>query len=80
MHDKRGIALIFNHEKFIVHSERTGTRKDGRDLKTVLETLNFEVKYYLDLKLVEIKNILREGKTQLLKYEHKFISFFDFSF
>ena len=70
MHDKRGIALIFNHEKCNGYEERTGTTKDGTDLQTVLETLNFEVKYCLDFKLVEIKKILLKGKTQLWKYEH----------
>ncbi|CAO1443301.1 unnamed protein product [Diamesa hyperborea] len=62
MHDKRGIALIFNHEKFIdpVYSKRKGTKKDGDDLKDVLKKLNFDVRYYMNLKLDEIKQILYE--------------------
>ena len=61
--DNRGIALIFNHEYFNGQSRREGTQKDCDDLKTVLEKHKFDVRYYMDLKLYEIKDILYNGKT-----------------
>ncbi|CAO1443214.1 unnamed protein product [Diamesa hyperborea] len=61
MNDKRGIAIIFNHEVFIqVAKVRHGTRIDGDDLKAALEKLNFEVELYMDLKLHEIRKKLLE--------------------
>lgn len=57
----RGIALIFNHEKFNGKDNRKGTKKDGDDLKAVLEGLQFDVRDYMDLKLNEIIDILYNG-------------------
>ncbi|CAO1419666.1 unnamed protein product [Diamesa tonsa] len=59
---KRGIALIFNHEKFINNnfSDRRETRKDGDDLKAVLQELQFIVRIHIDLTLQEIRNVLYE--------------------
>ncbi|CAO1419814.1 unnamed protein product [Diamesa tonsa] len=54
----RGIALIFNHEKFKGKDNRKGTKKDGDDLKAVLKGLQFDVRDYMDLNLNEIINIL----------------------
>ncbi|CAO1419850.1 unnamed protein product [Diamesa serratosioi] len=57
---KRGVALIFNHKKCNGQNEvRHGTVKDGVDLKNVLEGLQFDVRSYMDLKLDEIKEVLR---------------------
>ena len=69
MHDNRGIALIFNHEVFTNQKNRTGTRKDGDDLKAVLQTLQFDVKDYMDLKLDDIKKVLDEGQTLLINFQ-----------
>ena len=44
-------------------STRLGAKKDGDDLKAVLEGLKFDVIQYMDLKLDEIKMVLDEGKT-----------------
>ena len=60
---KRGIALIFNHETFSDGNKKKGTLKDGKDLKAILEGLNFDVRDYMDLKLEQIKDILYNGKT-----------------
>ena len=59
----RGIALIFNHEKFKDRDNRKGTKKDGDDLKAVLEGLQFDVRDYMDLNLNEIIEILFKGET-----------------
>ena len=61
---KRGIAFIFNHESFKDKPRRAGAIKDGDDLKMVLEGLQFEVRYHMDLNLNEIKDILYDGKTK----------------
>ncbi|CAO1441769.1 unnamed protein product [Diamesa hyperborea] len=64
MHDKRGIALIFNHEKCRGKRDRVGTIKDGDDLKVALEKLNFDVELHIDLKLHEIRKKLLEVSKQ----------------
>lgn len=63
-HANRGVALIFNHEKFDGNDkeDRVGTKKDGDDLKAVLQGLQFDVRYYMDLKLEEIRKVLYQGK------------------
>ena len=68
--DNRGIALIFNHEKFKGEGNRAGTRKDGDDLKAVLEGLQFEVRDYMDRKLDQILEILYNGKTFQIGFKH----------
>ena len=70
MHEKRGIALIFNHETFSHQPEREGTIKDCKDLKATLERLQFKVRVYKDLKLKQIKGILYKGKTLELEVEY----------
>ncbi|CAO1443319.1 unnamed protein product [Diamesa hyperborea] len=57
-HAKRGIALIFNHEKFDGEQDRLGTKKDTDDLKAVLEGFEFDVRVSNDLKADEIRNVL----------------------
>ena len=79
MHENRGIALIFNHETFSGQLKRNGTLKDGKDLKAILEGLNFDVRDYMDLKLKQIKGILHNGKTLKLEVEY-FMNLFLFQF
>ena len=50
---------------------RVGTKKDGDDLKAVLKGLKFNVRYYVDLKLNDIQNILYNGN--ILKIQIKII-------
>ena len=60
-HSRRGIAVIFNHEKFDEHlglSVRNGTDVDQDNLLMTLQQLDFEVKVYKDLPYKEIENIL----------------------
>jgi len=56
-HNKRGIAIIFNHEHFEIMSlkSRTGTNVDCENLRHALETLNFDTQVYKDLRFNEIQ-------------------------
>ncbi|XP_006918975.1 caspase-6 isoform X1 [Pteropus alecto] len=56
-HRRRGIALIFNHERFFWHltlPERRGTSADRDNLKRRFSDLGFEVKCFNDLKAEEL--------------------------
>uniref|UniRef100_A0A8D0L6X5 Caspase-6 n=1 Tax=Sphenodon punctatus TaxID=8508 RepID=A0A8D0L6X5_SPHPU len=56
-HRKRGVALIFNHERFYWHltlPERRGTFADKENLKRSLSELGFEVRCFDDLKAEEV--------------------------
>ncbi|KAJ8945946.1 hypothetical protein NQ318_016774 [Aromia moschata] len=59
-HERRGIAIIFNQEKFYSPgcSTRLGTNKDRDDLEEVLNRLKFDVKVYNDLIYEEIIEVL----------------------
>ncbi|NXM69550.1 CASP6 protein, partial [Serilophus lunatus] len=62
-HQRRGIALIFNHEHFFWHlrlSDRRGTFADRNNLKRSLTDLGFEVRVFDDLKAEDVlQNILK---------------------
>ena len=61
-HDRRGKAIIFNHTKFEDSSlsEREGTKVDKTRLsRTLEEALKFEVEIYEDLRISEMKKILK---------------------
>ncbi|XP_062991949.1 caspase-6 [Elgaria multicarinata webbii] len=56
-HKRRGLALIFNHERFFWHltlPERRGTLADRDNLKRSLTDLGFEVKCFDDLKAEDV--------------------------
>ena len=64
-HEKRGRAIIFNHEKYredLYLEERTGTHTDKICLKQRFEKLKFDVDVFDDLKVDEIKKKLAESK------------------
>jgi len=64
-HEKRGRAIIFNHEKFKDYlgvEERTGTNTDKIRLKQCFEKLKFDVDVFDDSKVDEIRNKLTESK------------------
>lgn len=63
-HAKRGIALIFNHERFMMSEKQTrlGTNKDRDRLSKVLERLNFDVQIFDDLFMHEIDREIRKGQ------------------
>ncbi|KAG8222200.1 hypothetical protein J437_LFUL001292 [Ladona fulva] len=62
-HDKRGIALIFNHEHFTSKGlmNREGTEEDGKRLSNTMLSLGFEVRHYQDKTWSDIKDILCQG-------------------
>uniref|UniRef100_A0A8C8RNC9 Caspase-6 n=1 Tax=Pelusios castaneus TaxID=367368 RepID=A0A8C8RNC9_9SAUR len=56
-HRRRGIALIFNHERFFWHlmlPERRGTNADRQNLNRSLTELGFEVRCFDDLKAGDV--------------------------
>lgn len=64
-HEKRGRAIIFNHEKYkegMGVEERTGTNTDKIHLKQRFEKLKFDVDVFDDLKVDEIRSKLTESK------------------
>ncbi|KAJ8403665.1 hypothetical protein AAFF_G00349910 [Aldrovandia affinis] len=63
-HKKRGLALIFNQQRFywqLRMPERYGTSADGHNLTKRLEELNFEVKAHDDLRMEEVLRIINEA-------------------
>jgi hypothetical protein len=64
-HEKRGKAIILNHEKFsdcLNLKERTGTNTDKIILKQRFEKLKFEVEIHDDLIAADIRKLLTDSK------------------
>lgn len=74
-HKKRGLALIFNHEKFDHHRPRVGTHIDRDRLKHTLHSLNFDVRCYEDYRIDQIKNVFETGKKNKTKTDEIFERF-----
>ncbi|XP_078397917.1 caspase-6-like [Cetorhinus maximus] len=65
-HKKRGIALIFNHERFFWYlnlPNRGGTNADKFNLERRLQELGFEVRAYDNAKSSEMLQIIHEVAT-----------------
>ncbi|GAB1288115.1 Caspase-6 [Apodemus speciosus] len=65
-HKRRGIALIFNHERFFWHltlPERRGTSADRDNLTRRFSELGFEVKCFNDLRAEELLLKIHEVST-----------------
>ncbi|KAL0594418.1 Caspase-6 [Plecturocebus cupreus] len=65
-HRRRGIALIFNHERFLWHltlPDRRGTSSDRDNLTRRFSDLGFEVKCFNDLKAEELLLKIHEVST-----------------
>ncbi|XP_043294195.1 caspase-6 isoform X2 [Cervus elaphus] len=65
-HKRRGIALIFNHERFFWHltlPERRGTSADRDNLRRRFSDLGFEVKCFDDLRAEELLLKIHEAST-----------------
>ncbi|NXP35479.1 CASP6 protein, partial [Leiothrix lutea] len=63
-HKRRGVALIFNHERFVWHlmqPDRNGTVADRNSLKRSLTDLGFEVRLFDDLKAEDLKQKIKEA-------------------
>ncbi|KAL0841921.1 hypothetical protein ABMA28_014153 [Loxostege sticticalis] len=61
-HKNRGMALIFNHEHFDIHSlkSRTGTNVDSDNLAKVLKSLDFRVTVFHNKKSEEINGYIKQ--------------------
>lgn len=62
-HNKRGMAIILNHEHFEVMSlkSRTGTNVDCENLRHALEHLHFDTTVLKDLRYTEIQSHIESG-------------------
>lgn len=63
-HSRRGLALIFNQERFFWHlrlPDRNGTNADRLNLEHRFKDLGFEVRAYDNLKLEEVLNKINEA-------------------
>ncbi|NXE34778.1 CASP6 protein, partial [Ptilorrhoa leucosticta] len=63
-HQKRGVALIFNHEHFfwrLTLPDRRGTMADRNNLKRSLTDLGFEVRLFEDLKAEDVLQKIYEA-------------------
>nr|AIY23410.1 caspase 6 [Anguilla japonica] len=63
-HKRRGLALIFNQERFFWQlrmPERHGTNSDRLNLAKRLGDLNFEVKAHDNLKMAEVCDVITEA-------------------
>jgi caspase-like apoptosis-related cysteine protease len=61
-HNRRGKAVIFNHDEFKNKSPRPGSAVDVRILKETYEALGFEVVVYENLKCADIQSAITERK------------------
>ncbi|XP_063620182.1 caspase-1 [Cydia splendana] len=61
-HKNRGMAIIFNHEHFDIHSlkSRTGTNVDSDNLSKVLKALGFRVTVCHNLKSEDINRYIQD--------------------
>lgn len=61
-HKSRGMAIIFNHEHFDIHSlkSRTGTSVDGDNLSKVLKGLGFRVSILNNLNAEDVNRYIRQ--------------------
>uniref|UniRef100_A0A182N214 Caspase n=1 Tax=Anopheles dirus TaxID=7168 RepID=A0A182N214_9DIPT len=57
-HERRGVAVIFNHRHFLHASERKGTDEDCANIEQVLSNLQFDVRVYKDLTKKKLKEVL----------------------
>jgi hypothetical protein len=61
-HPRRGVALIFNHEKFERLPPRAGSARDRTNLCLQLESLGFETRVHEDLTYAELSAVLSKSK------------------
>ncbi|XP_056346764.1 caspase-6 isoform X2 [Oenanthe melanoleuca] len=63
-HQRRGVALIFNHERFnwrLMLKDRRGTTEDSNNLKRSLTDLGFEVRIFDDLNAEDVQKKIDEA-------------------
>lgn len=63
-HNRRGLAIIFNHEFFEIMSlkPRTGTNVDCENLRNTLQRLDFDVSVHKDFAFQQIQQKIEECK------------------
>jgi caspase-like apoptosis-related cysteine protease len=61
-HNRRGKAVIFNHDAFKNKSPRHGSDADVRALKDTYKSLGFEVICHDNLKFTDIQNAITNRK------------------
>lgn len=68
-HEKRGLAIVFNHFKFdsekFKNEQRYGTEKDRNRLEETFKSLDFDVHVHNDCSRQEIAKVLQSGKTSM---------------
>uniref|UniRef100_A0A182WLY7 Caspase n=1 Tax=Anopheles minimus TaxID=112268 RepID=A0A182WLY7_9DIPT len=57
-HERRGVAVIFNHKHFLHLAPRQGTDLDRDNIQQVLTDLQFDVRVYNDLKVDDVMQVL----------------------
>ncbi|XP_010222071.1 PREDICTED: caspase-6 [Tinamus guttatus] len=70
-HQRRGVALIFNHEHFFWHlrlPDRRGTNADKQNLTRSLKDLGFEVRCFDDLKAEDMLEKIYNGRRLYIDY------------
>lgn len=61
-HEKRGLALIFNHEIFASQRPRRGTNIDRDRLRETFSLFDFDVEIHEDQTKSQVLRILENGK------------------
>lgn len=63
-HQRRGVAIIFNHENFNCADlkSRTGTNVDCHCIAERLNVLNFDVEVHNDLNYKDLINVIERSK------------------
>lgn len=63
-HQRRGIALVFNHEHFNLSNlkSRSGTHADCQSFVERLKELCFDVEVYNDLNFNDLRRVIETGK------------------
>jgi hypothetical protein len=61
-HNRRGKAVIFNHDEFKDNCPRPGSAVDVCILKETYEALGFDVVVHDNLKFADIQNVITERK------------------
>jgi hypothetical protein len=61
-HPRRGVALIFNQQKFERMAPREGSAQDCKNLCVQLKSLGFETRVHEDPTYAELSAVLEESK------------------
>lgn len=81
-HEKRGLAVIFNHEFFSANGmrQRAGTKVDCENLAAQLKRLHFDVEVFTDYDLKEVHGKIGESNLKFHLHFYWYLCYFSFSF